>query len=157
MKFKWVYDANMSDLQLTWGIRRQVFVEEQNVAIERELDGHDEDSTHIIVFIDQKPVATARLQEGPARTLVIQRVAVLSQYRGQNIGKQMMQEIERWARSERKFDTMELSSQDHVIGFYEKLGFQTTNDEGYLDANIPHHRMIKRLNESHSIDTATFL
>ena len=63
-------------------IRFAVFVEEQGVPREIELDEHDALSVHVVAFEDQAPVATGRLLPDGH----IGRMAVLKDWRGRGIG-----------------------------------------------------------------------
>ena len=48
------------DIEKAFDIRRQVFCIEQNVSKEIEMDEFDEVASHILAFIDDIPVGTAR-------------------------------------------------------------------------------------------------
>ena len=148
MKFTWVLDGDTSKLKDAFDIRKKVFIYEQNVDPGLELDGLDQQLIHLIGYIDNQPVATARININDAKTKAkIQRVAVLKEQRGQRLGFKLMEEIERWARETNpSIEVLSLSAQDPAIPFYEKLNYAITNEEGYLDANIPHHYMEKQIN-----------
>ena len=123
-------------------IREQVFIQEQNIAAADEWDTQDAISRHFVVFDQAQPVATARLLQNNS----IGRVAVLKAYRGQGIGKLLMQAMIQQAKLEqRKF--LKLSSQVHAVQFYAGLGF-TVEGEAYLDCGIPHIDMLLKLDES---------
>ena len=64
-------------------------------------------------------------------------------FRKKNLGHELMIEIERFAKT-KEFNTLMLDAQDHALTFYEKLGYQVEG-EGFMDAGIPHHLMIKKL------------
>lgn len=143
MIYKWIIDGDMDQIRDAIQIRRKVFIEEQAVSPELELDGLDQQLIHVIAYDNQQAAATARIFLKEDNTIAkIQRVAVLKDYRGQHIGYQLMKEIERWAKESRyPIKQLILSAQDSAIPFYNTLGFEVTNPEGYLDANIPHHDM----------------
>lgn len=147
MIFKWIEDGDLIQLKEAFEIRQKVFIEEQNVSPDEELDGLDQQLIHVIAYNDSKAAATARIYLKEDNSIAkIQRVAVLKDFRGQHIGFKLMEEVERWARDNRlPIKQLILSAQDTAIPFYEKLGFEVTNPEGYLDANIPHHDMAKTL------------
>ena len=116
-------------------IREQVFIEEQNIAAADEWDEMDAVAQHFIVYYDGQAVATARLLP----THSIGRVAVLKDYRGLGLGKQLMRKVIECAQiQQRPFVT--LSSQVHALGFYAALGFMAEG-EVYLDCGIPHQTM----------------
>lgn len=148
MKFTWVLDGDTSILKDAFDIRKKVFIYEQHVDPGIELDGLDQQLIHLIGYIDNRPVATARINLNDAKTKAkIQRVAVIKEQRGQGLGFELMEEIERWAKETNpSIEVLSLSAQDPAIPFYEKLNYRITNEKGYLDANIPHHDMEKQLN-----------
>ncbi|MFL2135277.1 GNAT family N-acetyltransferase [Ruoffia sp. FAM 24228] len=148
MKFTWVLDGDTSILKDAFDIRKKVFIYEQNVDPGIELDGLDQQLIHLIGYIDNRPVATARINLNDTKTKAkIQRVAVIKEHRGQGLGFELMEEIERWAKKNNPpIEVLSLSAQDSAIPFYEKLNYRITNEKGYLDANIPHHDMEKQLN-----------
>ena len=117
-------------------IRTAVFIKEQHVPIELEWDGFDNDSTHILAYYDNKPVATARLLNDGH----IGRMAVLKEYRNRNIGQNMLKYILKLAK-DKSMQKIELSAQEHAVAFYKKYGFSVTSDV-YLDAGIPHYDMV---------------
>lgn len=113
-------------------IREQVFIQEQQIAPEDEWDAEDAVSLHFMVYDQAQPVATARLLNSNS----IGRVAVLKAYRGQGIGKLLMEAVISQARTERR-EFLKLSSQVYAVPFYAGLGF-TVRGEEYLDCGIPH-------------------
>jgi len=113
-------------------IRSMVFIEEQHISEADEWDEQDAISLHFVVYAQDQPIATARLLENNS----IGRVAVLQQYRGEGIGKLLMQQIIQVAKQQNRA-FLQLSAQVYAIRFYENLGFQVQGEE-YLDCEIPH-------------------
>jgi len=121
-------------------IRSTVFVQEQGVPEELELDEFDEKADHALAFIASECVGTARMMQLSDRRGQIGRMAVLEGYRKKGIGTELLQAlIERGKSSGIK--EFELHAQVLVIPFYEKLGFQS-HGEIYDEAGIPHRNMI---------------
>ncbi|UUX34186.1 GNAT family N-acetyltransferase [Fundicoccus culcitae] len=147
MKIKWQFGDEGPIIKDAHALREKVFIKEQNVTEAEEIDGYDSQCWHIVCYLDDEAVATARVSFLSDTQLKIQRVCVDSSKRGLSIGQQMLAEIERWAK-EKQVAALVLSSQDHVIPFYEKSGYVISNPQGYLDARIPHHDMQKRLDIS---------
>src|SRR2546426_12839481 len=75
--------------ELATPIRFTVFVEEQGVPREIELDEMDERSLHALAFEDGQPVATGRLLPDGH----IGRMAVLKKWRGRGIGGPVLQQL----------------------------------------------------------------
>ena len=123
-------------------IRKAVFVEEQAVPLELELDEYDDTATHFLMSDGDTPLATARLldKHGLAK---IGRVAVLREVRGRGLGLSLMQAVLDEARR-RGFEEAVLDSQTYAIPFYERLGFVAEGEE-FDDAGIPHFLMRRRL------------
>ncbi|WP_425919249.1 GNAT family N-acetyltransferase [Acinetobacter sp. TSRC1-2] len=113
-------------------IREQVFIQEQQIAVEDEWDVEDAVSLHFVVYDQDQPIATARLLQNNS----VGRVAVLKSYRGVGIGKLLMQQIIQQAKHEQR-EFLKLSSQVHAIQFYAALGFKVEGEQ-YLDCGIPH-------------------
>jgi predicted GNAT family N-acyltransferase len=120
-------------------IRFVVFVDEQGVPREIELDEMDEQSLHAVAFEDGKAVATGRLLPDGH----IGRMAVLKDRRGRGIGGQILGRLMDKAREEGHREVV-LSAQVHATAFYRRHGFIEEGGE-YLDAGIPHRNMRRRL------------
>jgi len=124
-------------------VRRAVFIDEQGVAEAEEMDGKDEVATHIVVTDDSEPVATARFRFVEETTARIERVAVLSAYRGEGLGASVMETAESMVR-ERGATSAFLHGQLRVAGFYERLGYEAVGEQ-FEEAGIPHVEMVKPL------------
>ncbi|MDQ0429082.1 putative GNAT family N-acyltransferase [Planomicrobium stackebrandtii] len=122
-------------------IRRKVFVDEQHVPIHIEMDEYDDTAVHFVGYQLEQPIAAGRIREVEAGLGKVERVCVLSEYRGQHIGVMMMNEMEEYARTNGIF-RLKLNAQTHALAFYEKLGYDITSDE-FMDAGIPHKSMEK--------------
>ncbi|MDA8691493.1 GNAT family N-acetyltransferase [Candidatus Pseudothioglobus singularis] len=130
------YKGNEKDI---CKIRFEVFVDEQNVPEELEIDGLDDEAKHVLVYSDDEPIGTGRiLIDGH-----IGRVAVLKKYRGLGIGKSVMQELIKWAQKN-NLEKLWLSSQWHAHSFYLDLGF-VCEGEIYEEAGIDHIKMYRVL------------
>lgn len=143
MHFEIFYGDKNELFKLAREIRLKVFVEEEGIDINLEIDGKDSDCYQIVFFCENKAAGTARFSINENNQLKIQRVAVLKDFRGQGVGQKMMEAIEKWGQ-ENNFKEAALSAQKHALGFYEKLGYQKHGGE-YLEAGIPHYDMTKKL------------
>jgi predicted GNAT family N-acyltransferase len=131
-----------AELNACIDLRRSVFVDEQGVPEDRELDGKDGEATHLLAW-DGYPVGTARLREYEDGVAKVERVAVESSRRGEGIGRELMAHAEAYAADE-GYERVRLDAQVPVVGFYERLGYEVRGEE-FEDAGIPHRRMEKRL------------
>ena len=121
-------------------IRTTVFVHEQGVSPELELDEFDAAAEHALAYIGSQCVGTARLIQRTDGKGQIGRMAVLIEYRKQGIGSQLFNALLEQGRS-KEIVEFELHSQVLAIPFYERLGF-TPQGEIYEEAGIPHRNMI---------------
>ena len=71
-------------------IRTKVFQSEQGVSAELEFDGLDDEAVHLLAYLDDQAVGTARIRNIDAVTAKIERLAVLPEARKQGIGKKLM-------------------------------------------------------------------
>jgi len=136
-----------AQLRQAFGIRMEVFVEEQKVPADLEMDEYDASPSaakHLLLSIDGAPAATGRFIEYKPDTAKLQRIAVRLPHRGQGVGKALMQALEGWAKDE-GFTYALLDAQCQAEPFYRSLGYEKTSPETFLDAGIPHVRMRKRL------------
>lgn len=120
-------------------IRFIVFVDEQKVPADTELDEWDAVSVHAVARNDLgKPLGTGRLLPDGH----IGRMAVLVEARGLGVGAALLTALMEEARR-RGMAEVVLSAQTHAIGFYERHGF-VAEGEVYLDCEIPHRLMRHR-------------
>lgn len=124
-------------------IRTSVFIDEQG--FKDEFDETDKTCTHIVLYDEEKPIATCRyFKEG--ENYHIGRVAIIKEYRGQGLGNRIMQIAENEIRgkcNESKC-VIEVSAQVRVSEFYKKLGYKQVGDI-YFDEHCEHIRMVKEL------------
>lgn len=117
-------------------VRRAVFVEEQKVPAEIELDEADPLSLHALAFDRQgRVLGTGRLLPDGH----IGRMAVLPPARGKGVGSALLRALMQAAR-QRGHREVALSAQTHAMPFYQRFGFVAEGDV-YDDAGIPHRSM----------------
>ena len=135
-----------------FAVRRAVFVDEQGVPEATEMDEHDATATHFLArdTARDEPVGTARLRVPEETTGKAERVAVLRPYRGEGLGRRLMEAVESAGR-ERSCSRMVLHAQTHVAEFYAKLGYETVSDV-FPEAGIPHVEMEKELSRPRNPD-----
>jgi len=129
-------------------IRFAVFVEEQRVPEDIELDAHDASSLHALAWSDRdEPVGTGRLLpsegEGGRRVGHVGRMAVLIPWRGRGVGSAILRALVDAAQARGDMEVV-LSAQVHAMDFYRAHGFVEQGDE-FLEAGIAHRRMRRRL------------
>lgn len=126
-----------------YSIRKRVFIEEQGVPEEMELDGFDLNARHALAYTDSECIGTARLVTLQGNLGRIGRMAVLPKHRGHGVGKQLLGALLKACQSQ-GIKQIELHAQVTVISFYEQFGFIAQGDV-YDEAGIPHRDMILRI------------
>ena len=121
-------------------IREQVFVQEQGVPEDMELDEFDPTATHALAYEGPLCVGTARLVHLDHHQAQIGRMAVLSAFRKRGIGKAILNHLIALAQAEGVL-TLTLHSQVSAIPFYAKHGF-IAQGPIYDEAGIPHRNMM---------------
>ena len=136
---------SQSDLRQALNIRFQVFVDEQDVPKDLEQDGLDKDCLHFLAVADKQPVGTGRLREIDNRTVKIERMAVLKNYRNQGIGRQILDRMLDYIQDS-GYKQIILHAQESAADFYRRAGFKPRGDKFY-EADIPHLKMVKPVRE----------
>jgi predicted GNAT family N-acyltransferase len=120
-------------------IRFEVFVREQRVPADIELDEMDARCVHAVAFQGNTPVGTGRLLPDGH----IGRMAVLKAQRKKGVGAAMLLRLIEAARA-RGDREIALSAQVHAVPFYRAHGF-IEEGEVYEEAGIAHQAMRKAL------------
>jgi len=120
-------------------IREQVFIIEQQVPPELEVDEQDPLARHVLLFSGNISVATGRLTADGH----IGRIAVLKSHRQQGYGTKIILKLEQIA-TETGLKEITLAAQLQAQTFYEGLGYQAVGGV-FLDAGIEHREMTKAL------------
>lgn len=116
-------------------IRFKVFVDEQRVPAEEELDELDAVSLHAVITLDGEPIATGRLCPDGR----IGRMAVLKEFRGEGFGGLLLSALIEAARDQGHQEVF-LHAQCQALGFYESLGF-VAKGPVFSEAGIDHRLM----------------
>ena len=126
------------ELQSAFDLRTEVFVHEQHVPTELELDELDKTAVHVIVVEDNEVIGCGRIiMQGS--TAWIGRVAVKKSYRGRGVGKSLMETMMQIS-VDSGAKTISLHAQIHVEPFYRKLGY-IPHGKTFMDAGIEHIEM----------------
>jgi predicted GNAT family N-acyltransferase len=121
-------------------VRMRVFVDEQRVPPEIEMDDWDVASVHALAYEDDRPVGTGRLLPDGH----IGRMAVLRESRRRGVGGAILARLVEEARR-RGMPEVVLSAQTHALGFYRRHGFAERGGV-YQEAGISHQEMRRVLN-----------
>ncbi len=138
MKFK-IYNFLSDDAKI---IRKQVFMEEQG--FKNEFDDIDNISFHIVMYDENRPVATCRVYEDIVKNeYILGRLSVVKEYRGMSLGAKMIGEAERIVKG-KGGTSIRLHAQCRVTPFYGQQGYK---EYGVIedDEGCPHIWMKKQL------------
>jgi predicted GNAT family N-acyltransferase len=127
--------AGATELETAMAIRHAVFVGEQDVPVELEVDGRDDEAVHLVALRDGAVVATCRLL-GHGATVHLGRLAVDASARRQGIAAKLLIAAEAWARAHGA-RRLALSAQTYATGLYLAAGYAVVG-EPYLEAGIEH-------------------
>lgn len=121
-------------------VRTAVFIQEQNIPAELEMDAMDVQCVHVVAFDEQgQAVATGRLLPDAH----IGRMAVLKDFRGQGLGAQVLSALCAAARQRGQL-IVRLNAQVSADNFYSKLGFEREGEQ-FVEAGIVHITMFRNL------------
>ncbi|MET1256572.1 GNAT family N-acetyltransferase [Aliikangiella maris] len=110
-------------IESVYQLRNSIFIEEQGIAKALDKDGKDEASKHLLIYIDDTVAATGRLFMRSDGVAELSRIAVNPQFRGAGLGKLVVEELEKLARSQNT-SRMILHPHDYLESFYAQLGYR---------------------------------
>lgn len=130
------FDADYDEIRR---IRFQVFVDEQRVPEDIEMDERDAHCLHVLAQLDGSVVGTGRvdLELGGK----IGRVAVAAGVRKRGVGTAIMQALHATVEAHGR-DSVWCSAQVAAVPFYERLGYRVTSPP-FFEAGIEHVKMEK--------------
>ncbi|MFD2515000.1 GNAT family N-acetyltransferase [Pontibacter locisalis] len=131
---------NEQDLKTAHSIREQVFVLEQKVPREAELDEHEPVSKHYLATYEGVPCGAARwrvTQDG----VKLERFAVLQSYRNKSIGAHILKAVLEDVQQEHTGKKVYLNAQLPAVNFYKRHGFEPEG-EMFTECDIKHYKMV---------------
>ena len=134
--------AGPDEVAAALALRAAVFIDEQGVPLEEEIDGHDDEALHLVaVDAGGTVVGTCRLlADGPV--LKLGRMAVAPAARRHRIGLRLLELADAEAVAAGT-EVIVLAAQVEAQPLYERAGY-TARGDVFLDAGIEHVRMHKR-------------
>lgn len=132
--------ANVADREALTAVREDVFILEQQVPRDMEIDGDDPRSAHVLArAANGTPIGTGRLAPGGR----IARMAVLQDWRGRGVGTSLLHALFDQARA-RGVASVSLHAQRDAVLFYVQHGFAVEGAD-FVEAGIPHVLMRRTL------------
>lgn len=125
-------------------VRKEVFVKEQEVPIEIEIDELEDKATHFVIYNDdKKPQAAARLRIIEGSKAKLERICVLKEARSFGLGHKLLEVLETEAVANGAKEAV-MHAQVHALPFYEKKGYKAVS-EPFEEAGMKHVKMTKTL------------
>jgi predicted GNAT family N-acyltransferase len=124
-------------------LRVRVFVDEQGVDAEEELDDLDASSLQLVAVDEKRVIATCRLRDLGEGEWKLERMVVDRKLRRHGVGGRLLDGAEREAR-DRGATEMVLNAQRRAEAFYAAAGYRPEG-ETFMEAEIEHVRMTKAL------------
>ena len=135
-------DLTKEELYLILKIRQEVFIVEQK-CFYLDCDDLDQKSIHILGYRDDFLVCYMRVLKNKKNNLfILGRILVSKKYRSLGLGIELMKRIISFLKTKNPSYSLEMSAQTYLIDFYKKFDFHVKGEE-YLDAGVPHIKMIK--------------
>ena len=131
------------ELKSAFEVRRQVFVEEQGVSEELELDKYDREALHMVVKDKEGVIGTARIRFLVTGQAKLERMAVLKHFRRRGIGRDIISFLIAELRN-RQIGQVLLHAQYSVVAFYKSCGFEESGLP-FWEAGIKHIKMQRRI------------
>jgi len=135
--------ASDRELKAAFEVRRQVFVEEQGISEELELDDLDQEALHMVVKDGERVIGTARVLFLTANQAKIERMAILKPFRRRGIGRGIMSFLNEELRN-KQVEQVVLHAQYAVVAFYKSCGFEESGLP-FQEAGIKHIKMERQL------------
>jgi predicted GNAT family N-acyltransferase len=136
---------NQQELDEAFEIRREVFIVAQDCPEEEEFDDFDEEATHFIAYVKGEPAGTCRFRT-TSKGVKLERFAVLEKFRGEGIGKRLVQTVLGYLDKEdlEEGTLIYLHSQVAAMGLYTRFGFEKVG-EMFDEVGIDHYEMQKKV------------
>lgn len=134
--------ASPADLETAFAIRRQVFVDEQQVSPDEEYDEFESSSTHFLARADGIPCGTARWRR-TSNGVKLERFAVLKAFRGQGVGKALVGAVldDVFSQQPEPIERIYLHAQLTAMPLYASFGFVPVGAQ-FEEAGIQHYKMV---------------
>ena len=123
-------------------IRQEVFVEEQG--FREEFEDDESIYIHLVIFLDDEPISTARIKKLDPERYQLQRMAVRKPFRSMKIGTYTLKFCQTKIKTLGGREVV-LEAQLDKADFYAKNGFKPIDGEIVYDQDCPHIWMHKTI------------
>ena len=129
---------NKNDLDRVLRIRKIVFIKEQKVPEELEIDGLDKMAKHVIVLYKNKVIGCTRIRF-IGKKAKLERISLLKHCRGKGFGKFLMEFLINYCKNN-KAKTIVMNAQFYLKDYYSRFGFKPKG-KSFMEAGIKHIEM----------------
>ncbi|OUV52471.1 MAG: hypothetical protein CBC73_05530 [Flavobacteriales bacterium TMED113] len=138
-------DLSIYELYSILKLRQEVFIVEQKCNY-LDCDDFDLNAIHVSARKDLNLIGYLRVIKPNiiSENAVLGRILVNIKNRKNSIGKKIILHSIKLIEDEFPNTNIEMSAQSYLIKYYKKFGFETYGNE-YLEDNIPHIKMIKKI------------
>ena len=142
-EFSYKLVSSDRELKSAFEVRRHVFVEEQGISEELELDEYDREALHMVVKDKERVIGTARIRFLVTGQAKLERMAVLKHFRRRGIGRDIISFLIAELRN-RQMRQVLLHAQYSAVAFYRSCGFEESGLP-FWEAGIKHIKMQRRI------------
>ena len=130
---------NDNELEQAFQVRKRVFVDEQGISEDLELDGFDCKALHMVVQYGEMTIGTARVIFPATGVAKIERMAVLRNFRRKGTGSEIFSFLNEELKG-KKISKVIVHAQCSAAPFYKSCGF-VESGVPFNEACIPHIKM----------------
>ncbi len=142
-EFSYKLVSGERELKSAFEVRRQVFVEEQGISKDIELDEYDREALHMVVENKERVIGTARIRFLVTGQVKLERMAVLKHFRRRGIGRGIISFLIEELRN-RQVKQLLIHAQYSAAAFYSSCGFEESGLP-FWEAGIKHIKMQRRI------------
>jgi predicted GNAT family N-acyltransferase len=132
-----------AEFEEAMNLRMRVFVDEQGVSPEEELDEFDQEATQLVAVDESGVIATCRLRDFEPGVWKLERMAVDARVRGLGVGGRLLAGAEEEARAAGARQML-LHAQRRAEAFYASHDY-VPEGATFMDAGIEHIAMRKAI------------
>ena len=137
LKVEFFKGEDNKKIEQVHNIRKEVFIQEQNVDPELEMDNQDGISTHFLLLKEKEYIGTARCRQ-TKDGIKLERFAIVQKNRNKGYGKVLLDGILQHLKENK--NKLYLHAQDKAVKFYQRNAFEIIGD-AFVEADILHYLM----------------
>jgi len=122
-----IWTSPGGDASAAQELRREVFQHELGFSTAEDQDGQDAYAWHLVLLLNEEPVATGRITYGGVGTAKLSRICVKKRYRRQGIGDGLVKILDfKASQMGMRYSAVEVP--EDLMGFYTRLGYTATGE-----------------------------